>query len=241
MNPLIIRPQPAADDLAQRLRADGHHPVICSLLSYSPGNDLPELISLLPEAGIIIAVSTAAVQYAGKQLQQQQFAWPVSALYLAVGATTAREWQQQQCQVITPDDARSEGLLALPQLQSVSGKKIVILRGNGGRELLSETLQQRGANVTYVECYRRHYLQTDGHRLLQEWQAAAVDSVIITSNDLFQQLLTLLPETAQSWLSGLRWFAASERIAEKIRNSGFKQITIMPGAQHEVVAAALLK
>ena len=115
------------------------------------------------------------------------------------------------------------------------------MRGNGGRELLSETLQQRGANVTYVECYRRHYLQTDGHRLLQEWQAVAVDSVIITSNDLFQQLLTLLPETAQSWLSGLRWFTASERIAEKIRNSGFKQITIMPGAQHEVVAAALLK
>ena len=57
MNPLIIRPQPAADDLAQRLRADGHHPVICPLLSYSPGNDLPELISLLPEANIIIAVS----------------------------------------------------------------------------------------------------------------------------------------------------------------------------------------
>jgi Uroporphyrinogen-III synthase len=239
MTPLILRPQPAAGELAARLREHGHTPVVCPLLTYQPGSELAQLPALLQSADIAIAVSAAAIQFASLQLTQQNIPWPAGITYLAVGPATAAEWRQQGLSVISPDDARSEGLLALPGLQSVNGKKIVILRGNGGRELLTETLRRRGALVSCVECYRRHYLQTDGVRLLQEWQAAAVDSVIITSSELFRQLLTLLPDTAGNWLSALRWFVASERIAEEIRHSGFKQITIMSGAQHQAVAAAL--
>ena len=239
MTPLILRPQPAAGELAAYLRRDDHTPVVCPLLTYQPGDELALLPALLLQAEITLAVSAAAVQFASRQLQQQKIPWPPALTYLAVGPATAAEWQQQGLSVISPADARSEGLLALPALQSVNGKKIVILRGNGGRELLTETLRHRGVQVSCVECYRRHYLQTDGARLLQEWQAAAVDSVIITSSELFRQLLILLPDTAGNWLSALRWFVASERIAEEIRHSGFKQITIMSGAQHQAVAAAL--
>ena len=239
MTPLILRPQPAADELATRLRRDGHAPVLCPLLTYQPGSELALLPPLLNEADIVIAVSAAAVQHASLYLQQQHRSWPATPTYLAVGPATAAGWQQQHLPVISPADARSEGLLALPELQAVNGKRIVLLRGNGGRELLADTLRQRGAEVTCVECYRRHYLQTDGNRLLQEWQAAAVDSVIITSSELFQQLLTLLPATAHSWLSALHWFVVSERTAEELRQAGLNQITIMPGAQHDAVAAAL--
>lgn len=242
MRPLILRPQPAANELAARLRQDGHAPWVCPLFHYQPGCELSQLPALLADAEVIIAVSAAAVQFAQQQLQAQQLSWPRHPAYLAVGATTAREWQKNlPVTVVTPDDARSEGLLTLPALVSVQGKKIVILRGNAGRELLTDTLRQRGADVTCVECYRRHYLQTDGTRLLQEWQAAAVDSVIITSSELFQQLLNLLPDTADHWLTTLHWFAASERIAAEIRHSGFARITIMSGAQHSAVAAALLE
>ena len=239
MTPLILRPQPAADELAARLRRDGHTPVICPLLTYQPGSELALLPTLLRQADITIAVSAAAVQYASHYLQQQHHSWPATMTYLAVGPATAAGWQQQHLPVLSPADARSEGLLALPGLLAVQGKKIILLRGNGGRELLADTLRQRGAEVTCVECYRRHYLQTDGSRLLQEWQAAAVDSVIITSSELFQQLQALLPDTAASWLSALHWFVISARTAEELRSSGFNRITIMSGAQHEAVAAAL--
>ncbi|MFB0975865.1 MAG: uroporphyrinogen-III synthase [Tolumonas sp.] len=239
MTPLILRPQPAADELAARLRRDGHTPVVCPLLTYQSGCELALLPAMLTQADITIAVSAAAVQYASHYLQQQHLPWPATMTYLAVGPATAAACRQQHLAVSSPADARSEGLLALPGLLMVHGKRIVILRGNGGRELLTDTLRRRGAEVTCVECYRRHYLQTDGRRLLQEWQAAAVDSVIITSSELFQQLLTLLPDTATSWLSGLHWFVVSERTAEELRSSGFNRITIMPGAQHEAVAAAL--
>lgn len=239
MTPLILRPQPAADELAALLRQQGHTPVVCPLLSYLPGSELAALTDRLAQADIVIAISVAAVHYASEQLAKQQVSWPQHSTCLAVGATTAAQWQQQGVKVISPTDARSEGLLALPALQSAAGKNILILRGNGGRELLAEVLCQRGAQVTYLECYRRHYLHTNGTPLLQEWQAAGVDSVIISSSKLFRQLIRLLPETASAWLSSQHWFVPSQRTADEIRQAGCKKVTIMPGVQHDAVVAAL--
>ena len=239
MTPLILRPQPAADELATLLRRQGHTPVVCPLLSYLPGSELATLTERLSQADMVIAISVAAVHYACEQLAKQLARWPQHCIYLAVGATTAAQWQQQGLKVISPTDARSEGLLALLALQSVTGKNILILRGNGGRELLADVLSALGAHVSYVECYRRHYLHTDGAPLLQEWQAAGVDSVIISSSKLFRQLIRLLPETASDWLSSQHWFVPSQRTADEIHQAGFNRVTIMSGVQHDAVVAAL--
>lgn len=239
MTPLILRPQPAADELATLLRQQGHTPIVCPLLSYLPGSELSALTDRLSQADIVISISVAAVQYASEQLAKQQASWPQHCIYLAVGATTAAQWQQQDVKVISPTDARSEGLLALPALQSASGKNVLILRGNGGRELLADVLSELGAQVSYLECYRRHYLHTDGAPLLQEWQAVGVDSVIISSSKLFRQLIRLLPETASEWLSSQHWFVPSQRTADEIHQAGFNSVTIMSGVQHNAVVAAL--
>ncbi|MFB0975319.1 MAG: uroporphyrinogen-III synthase, partial [Tolumonas sp.] len=78
MTPLILRPQPAADELAARLRRDGHAPVLCPLLTYQPGSELALLPPLLNEADIVIAVSAAAVQHASLYLQKQHRSWPAT-------------------------------------------------------------------------------------------------------------------------------------------------------------------
>ncbi|WP_320153488.1 uroporphyrinogen-III synthase [uncultured Tolumonas sp.] len=103
MTPLILRPQPAADELAALLRQQGHTPVVCPLLSYLPGSELGALTSRLSQADIVIAISVAAVQYASEQLVQQQTSWPSHCIYLAVGATTAAQWQQQGVQGHQPN------------------------------------------------------------------------------------------------------------------------------------------
>jgi uroporphyrinogen-III synthase len=239
MTPLILRPQPAADELAALLRQQGHTPVVCPLLSYLPGSELAALNAHLLQADIVISISVPAVHYASHQLQSQQLSWPTHCRYLAVGATTATQWQQQGVSAISPTDARSEGLLALPALQSAAGKNVLILRGNGGRELLADVLSELGAHVSYLECYRRHYLHTDGCSLFQEWQAAGVDSVIISSSKLFRQLIRLLPDTAHHWLSLQRWFVPSQRTADEIRQAGFSNVIMMSGVQHDAVVAAL--
>ncbi|WP_296815495.1 uroporphyrinogen-III synthase [Thiobacillus sp.] len=57
--------------------------------------------------------------------------------------------------VVTPDGQDSEAVLALPQLQAVAGRQVVIVRGVGGRALMADTLRARGADVHFMECYRR--------------------------------------------------------------------------------------
>ena len=95
MTPLILRPQPAADELAALLRRQGHTPVVCPLLSYLPGSELGALSDRLSQADIVISISVAAVHYASEQLTKQQVNWPQHCRYLAVGATTAAQWQQR--------------------------------------------------------------------------------------------------------------------------------------------------
>lgn len=239
MIPLIVRPQPAAIELAGLLEKHGHQPVVFPLLSYLPGDELEQLPAALLHADIVIATSGAATEFACQYFHQHQVIWPDTIRYLAVGATTARPWQQDGLTVRLPHPESSEGLLAMPELQQVGHQNILLLRGESGRELLSEKLTAAGANVTPLMCYRRHYVNKNGQELYSLWQAKQIDSVIITSYELFQHLISLLPAEAGKWLSGLIWFAASERIAKGIQQAGFPSVIIMSGARHEAVLAAL--
>lgn len=238
MKPLILRPQPAADELANFLRQEGHRPVVCPLLEYRPGQDLPLLAERLTQADIIIATSQAAVTFSTTYLKQHQQNWPADATYFAIGQTTAQTWLSDGIEAIYPEDARSEGLLAHEQLQTLAGKQVLILRGNGGRDLLADTLSARSAHVHYLECYQRHYPDMPGLSLWEDWQAAGIDSVIITSSEIFRQLLSLLPTQATTWLSTLRWFVPTQRIADVIQAVGFQSILIMTGAHHQAVVTA---
>jgi uroporphyrinogen-III synthase len=113
-------------------------------------------------------------------------AWPQMPT-LAVGATTAASWQESGVQPQVPQDARSEGLLALPALNAVRGKRILILRGDGGREFLAEQLRGRGALVDYCECYLASLVPLDGAALCTQWRTAGVDSVIIDSGEILRR------------------------------------------------------
>ena len=116
-------------------------------------------------------------------------------------------------EVTAPDDQRSEGLLALPQLQDVAGKHIVIVRGNAGRELIKQGLLARGAKVSYVQSYKRVPLPLDGQRLSDQWRAQQIQCIVVTSNEILSLLLQSLPATAQPWLAQRQWIMVSQRMA----------------------------
>jgi uroporphyrinogen-III synthase len=136
--------------------------------------------TMLEQADQVIFVSVSAVSC----LQQQYDCKKITAPLVAVGTTTATVLEKcSGREVLVPQDQRSEGVLALPQLQDVADKHIVIVRGNAGRELIKKGLQQRGAHIHYVQSYRRVPLPLDGQSLSDQWHQQHIQCIVVTSNE----------------------------------------------------------
>ncbi|MGY6039263.1 uroporphyrinogen-III synthase [Aeromonas sp. AE23HZ002T15] len=238
MIPLVVRPAEQAVELAQLLRQQGHHPLCCPLLETRPGDELFRLPELLSVSDIVIAVSMHAIHFAHHFLLQTGLTWP-HIEYFAVGQASADAFAEVGIQALCPDDPRSEGLLLLPTLQAVAGKRVLILRGNGGRDLIASTLASRGALVHYCATYERHYPELDGDALTRHWQSAGLDSLLITSGELLQRLLELVPSQQQPWLYDRLLVVPSPRVAEQAEAAGFTRIVIAQGASNQALVAAL--
>lgn len=238
MVPLVVRPAAQANQLVQMLRQLGHAPLCCPLLETRPGCDLPHLGDMLREADLVIAVSMHAVHFAHYFLLQTGQTWP-HIDYFAVGQASADAFAEAGIQALCPADPRSEGLLALPALQGVSGRRVLILRGNDGRDLIARTLASRGALVHYCATYERHYPDLDGDALIRHWQAAGLDSLLITSGELLQRLLALVPGPQHPWLYDRLLVVPSPRVAEMAEGAGFTRIVIAQGASNQALVAAL--
>lgn len=238
MVPLVVRPAAQANQLVQMLRQLGHAPLCCPLLETRPGCDLPHLGDMLREADLVIAVSMHAVHFAHYFLLQTGQTWP-HIDYFAVGQASADAFAEAGIQALCPADPRSEGLLALSALQGVSGRRVLILRGNDGRDLIARTLASRGALVHYCATYERHYPDLDGDALTRHWQAAGLDSLLITSGELLQRLLALVPGPQHPWLYDRLLVVPSPRVAEMAEGAGFTRIVIAQGASNQALVAAL--
>ena len=215
MSILVTRPSPAGEQLVSRLRALGQVAWSFPLIEFSPGRELPELadqMRLLQEGDLLFALSQHAVEFAHAQLQQHAVCWPHAPRYFAIGRTTALALHTASgIDVRYPLDREiSEVLLQLPELQTIAGKRALILRGNGGRELLGETLRERGADVTFVECYQRCAKHYDGAEEAMRWHARGINTLVVTSGEMLQQLWSLIPLWyRENWLLRCRLLVVS--------------------------------
>ena len=108
-------------------------------IAASPLNDeQKKKLHNLSEVNIVIFVSVNAVNYALKALKSLKLTFPENLIVAAVGPSTAGALQENNLQVdIVPEnDFSSEGLLAMPELDEIAGEKILIFKGQYGRELL---------------------------------------------------------------------------------------------------------
>ena len=159
LNIVVTRPRDQAAALAQHIEQLGGRAILFPLLEISPVADpqpLRTLVARLPEFNLAIFISPNAVRYGMKAILAASVLPP--ALKIAtVGQGSAKALSDLGVREIIAPQERfdSEGLLALPELQQVAGWRVVIFRGDGGRELLGDTLKARGAIVEYAACYQR--------------------------------------------------------------------------------------
>lgn len=159
--------------------------------------------------------------------------WPYRLPVYAVGRGTASVLEEAGLPVTVPARADSEGLLALPALQAVAGQHFLVFRGQGGRELLRDTLQARGAKVTVIELYRRA-LPVEAPR---QWQALVAMNprvVILTSPDALRHWQQVAGPDALH----LHWLVVSPRMEAAAREAGAR-VTLAPGADSASLLVAL--
>jgi uroporphyrinogen-III synthase len=221
----VTRPRDQAAPLAQRITQAGGVPLAFPLLEIEAEeltSALREQLSHVAQADLAIFISPNAVQYGLAALRAAGAELPSSLRIAAVGQGSAKALREQGItEVIAPTERfDSEGLLALPELQQVAGLHVMIFRGNGGRELLGDTLAARGAAVEYVECYRRSRPPQDGVALL----AAAPDAITVTSSEALGYLWDMLDEGARAALCDTPLFVPHARIAELAQRQGWRRV-----------------
>lgn len=188
MTILVTRPSPDGEQLAHQLCAVGLTAIHQPLLAITSGDEVNLLISQLnwlKSDDFLIAVSDHAVKLAHNYLQSQGASWPKNVHYMAVGHKTAATLAKVTGQSVLMPQHRcdSEGLLALPELQQIHHRRVLILRGNGGRELIRQELIARHAEVHYCKTYQRCWLPLDGTTLADSWLQQQVDKLVVTSGE----------------------------------------------------------
>lgn len=225
---VVTRPREQAAQLAQRIAAAGGQPVLFPLLEISPPDDpgaLRDIVARLPEFDLAIFISPNAARY-GMQALLGAGPLPPRLKIATVGQGSAQALRDLGVgTIIAPRDRfDSEALLALPELQQVAGWHIVIFRGNGGRELLGDTLRARGATVEYAACYQRSRPQQDPASLSSE-----VDAITVTSSEALACLWDMLDQDGRARIVEVPLFVLHERIASAARELGWHRVTATTG------------
>ena len=143
-----------------------------------------------------------------------------SATHAALrGALAGSELDVDAC-LVAAEPYNSEALLSAPALQRVEGRRVLIFRGQQGRNLLGDELKRRGASVEYAEVYRR-VLPRVGTETFNRLVAQGLPTlVILTSGEGMHNLIELVDEQAARALRAIPWLLISERMRESALKLG---------------------
>ncbi len=188
-----------------------------------------KLLNNISQYDIGIFISKNAVDWTMKLLGGKYSALEDLSI-IAIGATTAEVLEQFLSKhVITNNGINSESLLEIDALSAdeISGKGIIIFRGEDGRELLATTLRERGAKVDYAEVYRRDCPEHDKDVINKLWVRDTPDAVIVTSNNGLQNLFSLLNDEQRSILLSKQLIVMGKRMSDFSIGFGFANPPIL--------------
>ena len=219
---LVTRPRALAEPFAAALEQRGARAIVFPAIDIEP-LPVPQALRRAADYDLAIFISPSAVRVAAPSIAR----WPSTVA--AIGSGTRRELAHLGVQnVVSPEGgADSEALLA--ELADVAGKRVLVVRGEGGRAILGETLAARGATVEYAECYRRLRPSADPSALLHAWHQ--VQAVTVSSSEGFDNLRALL---GTGWLA-TPMFVPHPRVANHVRAGGAAEVVVAGPGDDETI------
>jgi uroporphyrinogen-III synthase len=238
---LVTRPSGQGEGLCRLITEQGGRAIHFPTISIGSAVDQAaarDILQRLSDYHLAIFISPNAVRYGLGLMAGVEV--PAGVKVCAVGKGTARALTEQGIEVDVRPDGRfdSEALLLQPELNHVDGKRILILRGNGGRELLADSLRQRGAEVDYAEVYSRTPATADAGRLIAAWKQD-VQIVTVTSVETLENLMALLGKAGSAMLYNTPLVVVSERILIRAQELGCRYVILADEASDQGLLRAL--
>jgi len=241
---LVTRPEHQAPHLCRLIEAEGGSAIRLPALDIRPTPDRPAIraaIGPVDRFNLVIYVSANAVRFGGDLLGQRR-----DLKVAAIGKATALALNVagHRVSVIPKGGSDSEALLATPELRHMSGQRVLIVRGRGGRELLGETLASRGAEVVYAEVYERQPAHPSAGTLaeIEElWRHGGIDVYTATSSELLEALVGIVSPRCRGLMDSTALLTGAARVAENATRLGLGSPVILAAApDDEALVQALV-
>ena len=242
---VVTRPRAQSAPLAKMIAAAGGNALLFPLLEIAPADDTAGLTLAATQLGnyaLAVFVSPNAVRHALPLLLAGR-AWPAGVRPAAVGPGTVKALDDAGVPgcLMPQGSYDSEGLLDLPELAAdrLAGQRVAIFRGDGGRELLADTLRARGAQVDCITCYRRSGPAGTFAPLLDAWRGQRLDALVVSSSEAVRYLVAGLDNEGRGWLKETPVFVPHARIAETARELGLQRIVLTAAADSGLIDGLL--
>lgn len=246
---VITRPRQQAEPLARAVAALGRTPLILPLLDISPLPDATRLraaLGRLRDYALVAFVSPNAVDAAFAHIDD----WPADVALAVVGegsrAALARhgiDGARYRIHVpLDPSRSDSEHLLQALDTAALAGCRVLVVRGETGRELLPDALRAAGIHVETVAAYRRAVpcLTPDLAASLRALLDRPNDW-IITSSEALRGLVALVEQldggASVAKLQRQHLIVPHARIAETAGALGFTAVTLTGSGDERLLAA----
>ncbi len=243
---LVTRPAGQTESLCQMIQQRGGITTVFPLLVITPPSDpalAQQQINQLGSYDLVLFISANAV-YQSWPLITKAGGIPGTVVVAAVGKATANAIiaNGQRVDLMPSQDFSSEGLLALESLQSIAGKRVLIIRGEGGKEILANVLRQRDATVEYAQVYRREPPLRSLATIQPMHSTNPIDLITISSGESLHNLAELACQQQQEWVFSTTLLVVHPRHSAQAAQLGFKLTPqIADNATDEAMVAAMCR
>lgn len=237
---LITRPRVQGQLLAEAIQNRRGQVRVLPMLAIEPifetkqiRNDLLEL----DQFDIVIVTSQHAAHLGLRIIEQYWPQLPLGLNWYAIGSQTAEALSCYGINAKWPSEGvDSEALLHLKSLHAVRQKRILVIKGTGGRTLMTETLKERGATIELLETYERKPLDYTVSTIPHMLRDQRINTIICGSGATVNNLLRFI---SMGEMKHLYLVVPSQRIAKAIEHLPFKNIIKSEGAGNNAVLVAL--
>lgn len=211
------------------------------------------IASVLKDVDLAIFVSPNAIESVMRMLERDWQAFSKKVIPIGVMGGSSRLAlqnhgignEEKPTPIIIPQHNTqwdSEGLWHALQAQGWDwkNKKVVIFKGEGGREWLADTLKEAGASVVDISCYTRIPLDIDN----PAWQAIhdmdfSKSLWILTSSEAVRYLGSVIKDQFTRDLSAASALCPHHNIADAAETIGFGEVFTIESGDEALTKACL--